>query len=459
LWGALYWVNNAQVWPFSQGILALCSWLVVLASLIVIFQPKFSLKKLSLEVLILLLALTLRLISLANPPSMIFDEVYHSFTAKELLHNNIAAWEWWTTPPAGFAYEWTHPPIAKYGMVVGMLLFGENSFGWRIGSAIMGTISIAGIYYLAKLLTKSREIALLAMFLLSIEGLHLVQSRVGMNDAYMFCFLVWSLVFALSRHWKRAGIFFGLALASKWSALYGIIPLAIIYLEQSISTIHDLRSTIKFVFAPIRLLAISIIIYLLSFVPFLQAGHTTEQLVELHRQMWYYHTHLVATHAYQSVPWQWLTVTRPVWYFVEYGEGVKSNIYAQGNPTLLWFGLFSFFFIFFLSITSFIKSKLSRLSPNPHNLFPNFLLLALAAIFTVPWFFSPRIMFFYHYLPTASFLTILSAMVLNKLPKAWQIIFMFIFALTFVVLSPVYYGFTTSNLYWDTLFAIFPSWK
>ncbi|PIS18302.1 phospholipid carrier-dependent glycosyltransferase, partial [Candidatus Collierbacteria bacterium CG09_land_8_20_14_0_10_46_12] len=71
------------------------------------------------------------------------------------------------------AYEWTHPPLAKYGMVTGMLLFGENSFAWRLGSAVMGVASILGLYLLVLSLTKQESIALLAAFLVSIEGLHI----------------------------------------------------------------------------------------------------------------------------------------------------------------------------------------------------------------------------------------------------------------------------------------------
>ena len=89
-----------------------------------------------------------------SPTDYIFDEVYHAFTAREYIRGNIDAWEWWTTPPEGVAYEWTHPPVAKYGMVAGIKLFGDNSFGWRIGSAISGILSILGLYLLTHALTK-----------------------------------------------------------------------------------------------------------------------------------------------------------------------------------------------------------------------------------------------------------------------------------------------------------------
>ena len=103
--------------------------------------PKFSVSSQRaklLLILILMFAFVTRIYDLWSPKSEYFDEVYHAFTARVILHGDPKAWEWWNTPPAGFAYEWTHPPLAKLGMVVGMLLFGENSFGWRIPGALLG---------------------------------------------------------------------------------------------------------------------------------------------------------------------------------------------------------------------------------------------------------------------------------------------------------------------------------
>ena len=111
------------------------------------------------------------------------------------------------------AYEWTHPPFAKYGMVIGMLLFGENSTARRLGSAITGVISIYGIYLLVTALTKNKNVALFSAFLLSIEGLHLAQSRIAMNDMYMMVFFVFALYSAVKSRWKLAAICMDLPLA------------------------------------------------------------------------------------------------------------------------------------------------------------------------------------------------------------------------------------------------------
>lgn len=443
LYSAYYWVNHAQTWPVTPEVMSIVSWIVTLValSLATIWHwPQFfksllvRLKTHKLLASILLLAALLRFTNLAYPSTYIFDEVYHAFTSREFLHNHIVAWEWWTTPPEGVAYEWTHPPMAKYGMVLGMLLFGENSFGWRVGSAAFGVASILGLYLLTLALTKNNRVALLAAFFLSIEGLHIAQSRIAMNDIYMLSFYIWSLYAAAKSRWKIASLLFGLALSSKWSALYGLIPLVFLYLYESHTWRHLLAS--------LRYLLIVVFVYLLTFTPFLLAPHTWEQLLELHRQMWYYHTHLVATHSYQSTPRQWIFAARPVWYFVNYLPGSIANIYAQANPLILWLGL--------VALVTQFKKILS---------YPSALLYLLYLVFTLPWLFSPRIMFFYHYLPSVAFLCIILATWLVDLSPRSRYGILLLCFLGFITISPMLYGFPLLSSYWDTLFRFFPSWK
>lgn len=451
LWSAYYWVLYDQTWPITQAIAQATSWVVVASTLSLLVWDWKSLflwlvqkiKANYVLVTILIFAACLRLINLAYPQAYIFDEVYHAFTARELLHNHQEAWEWWTTPPPGVAYEWTHPPLAKYGMGIGMLIFGENAFGWRFVSALMGVLSVLGVYKLTNLLFKQRRLSLVAALLVTIEGLNIAQSRIAMNDIYMLTFLLWSFVAALGHKWKVAAVIYGLALASKWSALYGLLPLATVFIHQHLPFISSYRlsSIIYHLTFSLRLVSIALLVYLTSFIPFLVAGHTPDQLLELHNQMWYYHTHLVATHDYQSVPWTWVLSIRPVWYFVEYGERV-ANIYVQGNPLILWLGLAS------LAI-SLVKIKQ----------FPHLFLLVSYLSLVLPWVFSPRIMFFYHYLPSATFLTINLAAWLVTVEKKYQWGILAACFVSLLVVAPLLFGIPMTPTYTDTIFKLLPSWK
>lgn len=451
LYSAFSWVINSQTWPFDPWVTSLVSWGTVLTTLtliVVYLYPRFlsyflsHLKSHKLLIAILFFATLLRTVNLSHPQAYIFDEVYHAFTAKEYLHNHIEAWEWWTTPPPGVAYEWTHPPVAKYGMVAGMLLFGENEFGYRLGSAVMGIISILGIYLLTSNLFKNKQIALLASLLVSIEGTHLVQSRIAMNDTYMLAFFVWSLYAAIKSRWKASALLYGLALGSKWSALYGVVPLSFIYIYQELLPLRSIRYTLYSILYALRILTITLITYILTFAPFILGGHTWAQWWELHRQMWYYHTHLVATHGYQSTPLQWIVGARPVWYWVEYGQGIMSNIYVHANPLILWLGLVA------------LILQLKKVFQFPYTI-----IYTLYTILVLPWLFSPRIMFYYHYLPSATFLCVVLATWLYSLPVKYRFAALLLCFVSLLLISPMLYGFPMPQSYWNILFTLFPSWK
>ncbi|HUG28934.1 MAG TPA: phospholipid carrier-dependent glycosyltransferase [Candidatus Limnocylindria bacterium] len=63
--------------------------------------------------------LTVRMWRLDEPYQMHFDEVYHPRTATEFLQH-------WRYGQSHDIYEWTHPHLAKYGMALGLMAFGED---------------------------------------------------------------------------------------------------------------------------------------------------------------------------------------------------------------------------------------------------------------------------------------------------------------------------------------------
>ena len=209
-------------------------------------------------ILILMFAFVSRIFDLWSPKNEYFDEVYHAFTARVMLHGDTKAWEWWNTPPAGFAYEWTHTPLAKLGMVAGMLIFGENSFGWRIPGALLGVGSVLLTYLLAKELFKDEVTGLLAAAILSLDGLALVMSRIGMNDSYVLFFALLSIYLFTKQKDFASSLSFGLALASKWSAIWVIPILFILWLWRK--NRFNVSMFIYFLLLPIT-------VYLLAYLP------------------------------------------------------------------------------------------------------------------------------------------------------------------------------------------------
>lgn len=178
--------------------------------------------------------------------SYIFDEVYHSVTAKLITRNDPRAYEWWNPPiEPNTAVDWLHPPLAKYTQAIGMKIFGETPFGWRISSVLFGTGVVYLTAELARFLFKDKKIGLLAGLLAALDGLLLVQSRLAMNDIHVAFML---LLTFLSYAWYRrtmneviaspkklaearttlrnrlllTAICAGLAMGTKWSGLFGL---------------------------------------------------------------------------------------------------------------------------------------------------------------------------------------------------------------------------------------------
>jgi dolichyl-phosphate-mannose--protein O-mannosyl transferase len=78
-------------------------------------------------------------------------------------------------------------------------------------------------------------------------------------------------------------------------------------------------------------------------------------------------------------------------------------------------------------------------------------------IFFVPWALSPRIMFFYHYLPSLPFLAIATGYVLRKQPKL-LIGILTIGLLVFIYFYPHWAGLKIP-LWLDKSYYWFPSWR
>ncbi|MEO6912788.1 MAG: hypothetical protein ABI182_02040, partial [Candidatus Baltobacteraceae bacterium] len=130
-------------------------------------------------------------------------------------------------------------------------------------------------------------------------------------------------------------------------------------------------------------------------------------LVQRQINMYDYHAHLVATHPYASVWWQWPLDLRPVLYYAHYGYGAHNAlttaavILSLPNPLILWAGL----------ITVPIVGYLAWRERNK-----GYALLIIAYLMQwLPWARSPRIAFAYHFYVDIPLICLCSAVVLQRI--------------------------------------------
>jgi len=428
-------------------------------------------------ILLLVLALTFftRIYHLDQPKTYVFDEVYHAVTAKLIARNDVRAYEWWNEPvEPNTAVDWLHPPLAKYTQAVGILIYGENAFGWRISSVLFGVLVVMATFKLADLLFASKPVALVAAVLSSLDGLLLVQSRTAMNDIHVtFAILLTLIVYLMYRRnhqpwWLLlTGLVGGAAMATKWS---GVFAVGIVGLVEGLLSLRDWYLTYiqgkslvaikvlikKLLWMLIALVVVPAVVYIASYSHMFLQGKTMSHFQELHRQIWWYQTNLTATHEYQSRPWQWFFNLRPVWFHIDYTSNDQvANIYAQGNPALFWLGG--------LTVIATGLSIIIAAIGRRKIVWPLVFLLAAYLVVWLPWELSPRIMFFYHYTPAVPLMCILLAYWLQQSwrAKLYPAVYLIlgIILTTFIIWYPLWTNIPLPSSLVNKVYFAVPSWK
>ncbi|RNM11895.1 phospholipid carrier-dependent glycosyltransferase [Nocardioides pocheonensis] len=204
-----------------------------------------------------LLAAFLRLWNLDDPKAFLFDETYYAKDAWSLVHHGYVTGYvsdandkilsgnlhgLWTSDPSMVV----HPEVGKYLIGLAELVAGMTPFGWRLASAIVGSLMVLVMIRLTRRITGSTLLGLVAGLLMCFDGLQLVLSRLALLDIFVAFFTLCALSCVVAdRDWFRArlsraqrpltgvgprlwwrpwllaaGVFWGLALGTKWAAVY-----------------------------------------------------------------------------------------------------------------------------------------------------------------------------------------------------------------------------------------------
>ncbi len=337
---------------------------------------------------IALISLLLRLFHLGRPKGFIFDEVYYVDGARDLLRYGVEV--------TGNQPEFiVHPPMGKWGIALGIKIFGDNEFGWRFMGALLGTLMIILIALIAQRLFRSPVVTVAASALMAIDGLALVHSRTALLDIYLAFFILAATYFFLARNYWAAGIFLGLATATKWSGIYFLAVFGVVALYRAF-THHTGRDLIKPTLKTfLQFAVIPPIIYIASWIGWFRSSRgwdrdysesTIESFLHYHSQMLGFHTGLVDKHAYQANPWSWLVMGRPTSFFYETPKGCgakdcSQEVLALGTPLLWWLATVALAVVIGYWIRSVV---LKRFDPAL-----NIIVMGMAAGY-LPWFFFQK---------------------------------------------------------------------
>ena len=153
--------------------------------------------------------IVLRLVAAATTP-LTFDEAYY--------------WTWSKHLAGGF---YDHPPMAAILIRLGTLIAGDTEFGVRLVSILLALPMSFAVYRSAELLFGGRRVAASATILLNVTLMAAVGTMIVTPDApllaassFVLLFLAKVLATGRGAWWLAVGAAVGLALLSKYTALF-----------------------------------------------------------------------------------------------------------------------------------------------------------------------------------------------------------------------------------------------
>ncbi len=336
-------------------------------------------------VLLTLLAVALgvaaRVYHLGFPDKRMWDEVYFPVFARNYL--------------VGKNFFDLHPPLGKFIIAVGLLIYGDTPLGWRVMSDAFGVGMIfiaagAGWYFL-----RDRAAALLMGLFVASETMFIVYSRAGLMDGILTFFVLATMAAAWRTKTLRGVAFtallFGLTVAIKWATAPLVIPAGYVmwrkgYLRPFIGSLY------------ISVVAYLIVVYLGQLI---NHDHNPWRAFV---DVWLWHIK-AAEQITRAVPnteaspwWAWPLMTRPILFFYRpaaAGEPVRT-VLALGNLAIWWPATLSVL----AGIYELGRRLLLRLPVADHPLVP----IVLGWIFLLlPWVPGTRIPFVYNYFPAYAF--------------------------------------------------------
>jgi dolichyl-phosphate-mannose-protein mannosyltransferase len=423
------------------------------------------------------IAAILRFVNLGLPRGMVFDEVYYATEGQELLDHGV---EWRTeTDSAGSvigsrADFVVHPPLGKWIIGLGIKIYGNESFGWRVMAAVVGVLSILIIVRIARRMFRSTVLGCAAGLLMALDGMHFVLSRTAILDIFLMFFIVaafgclvldrdtrrrrWlrelekgldptrggraarpRLTWGTVPWWRLAtGAMLGFACGVKWSAVW-FIPVFVLLiffwevgLRKTVGVVHPWRDTLLDESGWIIAMGvIAVLCYLATWTGWFLSDTGWKRhylrdelgqperpilgdlynLFAYHVDMLSFHAKLSTPHQYQSWPWQWLLLGRPVAFYWS-GDptcgaaSCAAEILLLGTPVLWWSFIPALIGLTWFGITRRDWRAVA--------------IGAGVAAGILPWFpyeLSHRTMFYFYALPAEPFLVLAVVYVLGCIIK------------------------------------------
>jgi dolichyl-phosphate-mannose-protein mannosyltransferase len=410
---------------------------------------------------IFVVAHLLLMIGLATPDKIAFDEVHYVPAAKQLIEK----------APHEALLNPMHPPLAKEFMAASIRVFGDNPIGWRYPSAVFGALAIVAIYLCAVVLFASQGAALAAAALTFLNQMVFVQSRIAMLDIYALTFDLFGIAAFIAGYNRQrpamafglAGLFFGLAGASKWS---GFFPLGVVIaIVAAVRLLQGWRTQFaepnaqdwyrpdrwpefRYYHFALCFVLVPAVVYFIAYIPVI--GFSLSGFIEAQRRIFAENSAAHPAHLYMSSWPSWPLLMRPIWYqFDKIADDRFQAIVFLGNPLILWPALAALA----ICARDFVVARGTQA----------FLILAFYVGPWLAWATLPRsIGFIYYYLPSATIASLALVYALTqgeRAPPRWALwAFVAASAAGFLALLPISVSSLGTSMQTYQRLMIFQSW-
>ncbi len=234
-----------------------------------------------------------------------------------------------------------HPPLGKEILAVGISLFGDNPWGWRLLSASFGAVSLTLIAFLIFRLTRRLGVALFVWALMLLDPIFFLHLRMGLLDPPLTAFLLLAVtatyLFFVSEKvrmlwvWLSAA-FLGLAVSTK---MLGIVFFPILGGMTVFRLWGEDKRWNKILQASLIFALLPPGIFILSY---LALHYTLRETWDLTLYIFAWHRVAGAETFLTSRWYEWLFIKNPVFYFYKrLGPDRWQTAIATGN-FVLWIG-------------------------------------------------------------------------------------------------------------------------
>lgn len=364
------------------------------------------------SILITLTFAALAAIRLTIPSAPYFDEVHYIPAAREMLEGGIYR-------------NQEHPLLGKELIAMGIVIFGDSAFGWRVMPWLAGTLALFAGMRAMWFATESRFSSLAFGVLLASGFILFVQSRIAMLDIFMMSALsvaAWQFAAAIREPEKGrtrlilCGIALGAAISSKWNA----IPLATLpglaFLAARIAAdrrrpLFSKRGIpvpgVSLFEAGVWLGLVPVSLYLTSFLPAWNLQDSplpSLGLAGMQEHMLGLQTQTLNPHPYESTLAEWLINWRAIWYLYDPVDGAQRGVMLIGNPLTMLLGLPA---LIWCTVSGFTERNWTKLA------------IIVGFVTSIGlWVFAEKsVQYYYHYFVPSCFLLAALTLALDAL---WQ---------------------------------------